>query len=121
MIYVGTDIVEVDRIRNNLENNPVRFLNKVFTDKEVDYCNSKSDPAIHFSGRFAAKEAVKKALLSSGAISQISLSQIQIVSDNNIPKVEVLMSRSFSIRLSISHTDSFATSTAIFIKNESNA
>ena len=121
MIHIGTDIIEIDRIRNNLENNPVKFLNKIFTDKEIAYCNSKSDPAIHFSGRFAGKEAVKKALLSSGALSQISLSQIQIISDNNIPRVEILLSHSFSIKLSISHTNSMAISSAILIENESNA
>ena len=79
MIYLGTDIVEVNRIRNNLAKKEIKFLNKIFTKEEISYCNSKPDPAIHFAGRFAAKEAVKKTLLSSNSRSTVSMKEIEII------------------------------------------
>ena len=114
MIYLGTDIIDIDRIRNNLIKNQISFLNKIFTDKEIKYCNSKSDPAIHFAGRFAGKEAVKKAVLSSGILAQLSMREIEIISSDNIPQV-IIRSISQPVSISISHTDNIATATAILI------
>ena len=114
MIYLGTDIIDIDRIRNNLIKNQISFLSKIFTDKEIKYCNSKSDPAIHFAGRFAGKEAVKKAVLSSGILAQLSMKEIEIISSDNVPQV-ILRSVSQPVSISISHTDSIATATAILI------
>ena len=115
MIYIGTDIVEIYRIRNNLIKNQASFLNRIFTEKEIKYCNSKSDPAIHFAGRFAGKEAIKKAILSSGTLDQISMKKIEIVSLSNIPTVNI-SSFSYCINISISHTNNIATATAIMMK-----
>ena len=58
-----------------------RFLNHIFTDIEQRMCNQKSIPKIHYSGKYAAKEAVKKALLSSKTIEYISLKSIEINND----------------------------------------
>ena len=60
--YPGVDIVDVDRIKSSIEKYQDKFLSKVFSKEEQDYCNSKSNPFIHFSGKFAAKEAVMKSL-----------------------------------------------------------
>ena len=68
MISIGTDIVKVSRIKDLLTTKKENFLNKVFTAEEISYCNSHSNPEIHFSGKYAAKEAVKKALLSNDLI-----------------------------------------------------
>tara|TARA_B100001540_G_scaffold293949_1_gene293470 strand:+ start:298 stop:660 length:363 start_codon:yes stop_codon:yes gene_type:complete len=119
MIYIGTDIVEVGRIHNNLESNRIKFLNRIFTDQEIKYCNSKLNPAIHFAGRFAGKEAVKKALLSSGLLSNVSMKEIEILPDENIPKV-TMPNLPCSIKISISHTDHVAISTAIIIDKSKN-
>ena len=113
MFYLGVDIVDVDRIRKNLINYQIKFLNKIFTLKEIEYCNSKSDPAIHFAGRFAAKEAVKKAILSSGLLNRISMKKIEIISVENIPKVTI-DAFVHDMNISISHTNALATATAIF-------
>ena len=115
MIHIGTDILEVSRIKKNIESKKDRFLNRIFTEKEIEYCRSKSNPAIHYMGRFAAKEAIKKAVLSSRLISRISMKEIEIVSEEGIPRVNIT-SLSNLIRLSISHTDNFATATAIIIE-----
>ena len=121
MISLGTDIVEVNRIRSNLKNKKSRFLNRIFTELEVDYCNSKSNPSIHFAGKFAAKEAVKKAMLSTKKINQISLKDIEILSNCGAPKVSIKGNIKIfhSIEVSISHTDSIATATAILLDNKS--
>lgn len=62
-ISCGTDIIEVERIKSSIENKEDRFLNRVFTDKEISYCESKKVQKYqHYAGRFAAKEAAFKAI-----------------------------------------------------------
>ena len=58
MNYVGTDIVEVSRIKSMIDRYGNRFLNKIFTDKEISYCEEKHISSIHYAGRFSAKESV---------------------------------------------------------------
>ncbi|BDA77836.1 holo-[acyl-carrier-protein] synthase [Leptospira kobayashii] len=62
MLSVGNDIVENDRIRDLLEKHGDRFLKRVFTDGEVEYCHKHKDPVPYLAGRFACKEALIKAL-----------------------------------------------------------
>ncbi len=59
---IGVDIIEIDRIRRSIEESGDRFLQKVFTQNEIEYCSGKSNKFQHFAARFAAKEAVSKAL-----------------------------------------------------------
>ena len=61
-IFIGTDLVEVVRIRSAIKKTGDRFLNRIYTKTEQDYCKSKANPEIHYAGRFAAKEALSKAL-----------------------------------------------------------
>jgi holo-[acyl-carrier protein] synthase len=58
-VAVGVDIIEVDRVRRVYEKHPERFLQRVFTEQEVLQCRGK---AVRLAGRFAAKEAISKAL-----------------------------------------------------------
>jgi holo-[acyl-carrier protein] synthase len=58
---IGVDIIEVDRIAKLAGNSP-RFLEKVFTPTEIEYCSRKKFRYQHFAARFAAKEAFFKAL-----------------------------------------------------------
>ena len=61
MIFgTGIDIIEIDRIKNSIQKYSDRFKNKIFTQKEIDYCHSQADPAKHFAARFTVKEAVLK-------------------------------------------------------------
>jgi holo-[acyl-carrier protein] synthase len=63
MIYgIGTDLVEIKRIKEALERWGDRFMNKVFTPGEIEYCSQKRNSSPNFSARFAAKEALVKAL-----------------------------------------------------------
>src|SRR3954469_1713329 len=61
VVGIGVDLVEVARIQHSLERFGERFLHRVFTEAEIEYCKSMPHPARHFAARFAAKEAVSKA------------------------------------------------------------
>ena len=61
VVGIGVDLVECARIEHSLERFGERFLHRVFTDGEIEYCNSMKFPARHLAARFAAKEAVSKA------------------------------------------------------------
>lgn len=59
----GIDIIEVERIKNNIEKYGEQFLNKVFTENEIKYCESKKVQKYQsYAARFAAKEATFKAV-----------------------------------------------------------
>lgn len=63
IIGIGTDIIEIDRIRDTLEQYGERFRNKLFTQVEIDYCEQyKVKKYAHYAARFAAKEAFSKAI-----------------------------------------------------------
>ncbi len=63
MIFgIGIDVVEVERIESSMAEFGDRFASRVFTEAERAYCDSQKRPAIHYAARFAAKEAVAKAL-----------------------------------------------------------
>ena len=83
MIFVGTDIVPIIRIENLIKEKGKRFLNHIYTKLEQNVCNTKKSPFIHYSGKFAAKEAVKKALLSSKLTKDVPLVSIEIQNDDN--------------------------------------
>ena len=59
---IGVDLTEIPRIVSTIERYGTRFLHRIFTDGEIAYCQRRRNPAIHFAGRFAAKEAAMKAL-----------------------------------------------------------
>ncbi len=62
MAGTGIDIVEIHRIEAAMDKHGGLFLDKLFGKEEQDYCSGKARPAVHYAGRFAAKEAVSKAL-----------------------------------------------------------
>jgi len=117
-LSVGTDLVSVDRIQSILGSDHSRqFKQRIFTTAEQQYCESKSNPAIHYAGRFAAKEAIRKAWMSRGDAPPVpSFHRIEILSDETgAPRVSSLpeSSRSRQVVVSISHTDDHAIATAI--------
>lgn len=59
---LGVDIIEIERIRKTIASSGDSFLRKLFTDGEIAYCSARHNAAQHFAARFAAKEAVSKAL-----------------------------------------------------------
>ena len=62
IIGIGTDLAEVGRIRDSIERFGPRFLNRIYTEGERAYAQSKANSAERFAARFAAKEAGMKAI-----------------------------------------------------------
>ncbi len=62
IVGTGIDIAEVPRIREAIERHGQRFLNRIFTEGEIQYCESKANRVERYAARFAAKEAGMKAL-----------------------------------------------------------
>ena len=117
MYSIGTDIVKVERIKKLLIDNGDKFLNKIYTKNELQYCNSNSEPHIHLSGKYAAKEAVKKALLSKNIIKTISLKKIEILNNvNKSPYVKINNLDDINITITISHETDYAVAFAILEK-----
>ena len=116
-IFIGTDIVEVDRINKLILKYGQLFKNKVFTTLEQKYCDSKSSPSIHYAGRFAAKESIIKAVKSSGYKNPIPFKDIEILpSDSGAPIVDLHFVLEGECNVSISHTESHATASALYMQ-----
>jgi holo-[acyl-carrier protein] synthase len=77
-VGVGIDLVEVDRIQALLEKNGDRFKQRVYTAGEIAYCDSCAESAMHYAARFAAKEAVAKAL-GTGFAEGVSWADIEVL------------------------------------------
>ena len=77
---IGTDIVNIKRINKILKKNGKYFKKKIFSDKEINYCDKKKTPASFYAKRFAAKEAFTKAL-GTGINKGVFLKNIEIFND----------------------------------------
>lgn len=75
---IGTDIVECLRIAQMIERHGELFINRVYTQNEIEYCRSRKAATQHFAGRWAAKEAVLKAL-GTGWAQGLTLRQVEVV------------------------------------------
>ncbi|MEG0037181.1 MAG: holo-ACP synthase [Victivallaceae bacterium] len=117
---IGTDIIEIKRIKNAFEKHGQRFLERIFTHDEQNYCFSFKNPFPYLAARFAAKEAVTKSI-GTGINKIISWKDIEITKDiSGKPIVKPssgVIKHYGTIRflLSISHCDTHATATAIFM------
>ena len=113
--FIGTDIVEVYRIYKLLSSSGELFKNRVFTNLEQKYCDSKSSPSIHYAGRFAAKESIIKAVKSSGYKNPIPFKDIEILSsDSGVPIVDLHFMSGCDCKVSISHIESHAMAFALY-------
>ena len=77
---IGTDIVNIKRINKILKRKGCTFKNKIFSKKEITYCDKKKTPASFYAKRFAAKEAFSKAL-GTGINKDVSLKNIEVFND----------------------------------------
>jgi holo-[acyl-carrier protein] synthase len=108
---IGVDIIEIDRIRRSIERLGDRFLDKVYTPGEVLYCNGKAHRFQHYAARFAAKEALSKAL-STGWAGEFRWKDVEVMNEpSGQPRFTLhgaLCERlaGVSIMLSLSHSDS---------------
>jgi phosphopantetheine--protein transferase-like protein len=88
MIYgVGIDLVKIERVKNVIEKWGKRFLERVFTEGELSYCYEKKEPYLSLAVRFAAKEALVKAI---GSPIPMSLTDIEVINvDTGKPFLKV--------------------------------
>lgn len=100
-----------------LEDHGDRFKQKSFSPKEIAYCDGKANPSIHYAGRFAAKEAIKKCFLSSGLTNQLGFNEIEVLPlDNGAPVVSPVAEYTYSdLKVSISHESDYAIALAILV------
>jgi holo-[acyl-carrier protein] synthase len=109
---LGLDIVEISRIRALARRNP-RFLQRVFSADEIRYCRTKRRAWQHFAVRFAAKEAVWKALGEEGlALKDISVSR----AGDGRPGVLLKGRPAAGIQISLTHSDDYAAAVAVKVR-----
>jgi phosphopantetheine--protein transferase-like protein len=108
-LTVGTDIIEIERIRQTVEQKGKRFLERIYTPAELDYAYRSANPHIHLAGLWAAKEAIFKAL---DADSPEALKSIEILHDIS-GKPFAHFHIHAEIELSISHSKNYAIAVAI--------
>ncbi len=116
-LCTGIDIIEIARISKALEIHGERFLHRVFTLQERQYCLGKTSPTPSLAARFAAKEAVSKAI-GTGIGSHLRWKDIEIIKVHNQPSVRLPQHiyEQFGIKkilLSLSHCRDYATAIAI--------
>lgn len=121
ILGLGNDIIEVSRIQAILTRHPERFLNRIFTPHEQDYCLKRKEPALHLAGRFAAKEAIVKAL-GTGFSQGLNWLDIEIQNDTKgkpIASFSPFAKELFgdlTLHISISHCRQYATAVAIWTR-----
>ena len=114
LIGIGTDIVDVERIKNAAEKYGSRFVDRIFTKTEQEYCNSfKEGKFQHYAARFAAKEAFSKAI-GTGIARGFKFNEIGVVNDSSGEPYLVLTGATADkwghakTHISLSHTSSLA-------------
>ena len=123
-ILCGTDIIEINRIRDSIERSGEKFIKILFTPAEIEYCESKRNAKYyHYAGRFAAKEAIFKAvspLLKNKF--DISWHNAEVINDENgnpeIRFIDIRFNKIKNIDISISHCKEYAIATVVVMVEE---
>jgi holo-[acyl-carrier protein] synthase len=121
IIGTGVDVVEIARFRKVLERLKDRFILRVFTPAEQQFCNAHRDPAPHYAARFAAKEALFKAL-GTGWAKGVTWLDVEVLRERQDAPAMVLhgeaqrLSASMGthrVHLSLSHSEQWAVAMVI--------
>ncbi len=121
ILGVGTDIVEIERVREAIEKNGDAFIEKVFTAGEQAYCKKHRDPMPQYAARFSAKESVVKAL-GCGFGDQIGFLDIEISHDKTGKPLVHFSSKVMKklgnphVILSMSHCKAYVSTVAIYLQ-----
>ena len=115
IVGLGLDATDIRRVADILARYGDRFLHRVFTDREIAYCNRRRNPVPHLAGRFAAKEAAMKAL-GTGHSRGVLWKEVEVVREKGPPRLELHGSaarlaarmRVRSSLLTITHSESLA-------------
>lgn len=118
ILGVGIDIIEIERIKKSVDRYGDRFLNKIFTITELEYSLKKKNKYQHLAARFAAKEAITKALSSFDKV--FRWQDIEIYNQTNgMPTVKLygklkdFLGEDKSLNISMSHSDHYVACVAI--------
>ncbi len=122
IIGVGIDIIEIDRIKQSIERYGDLFINKIFTETEINYCEAHKNKFQHYAARFAAKEAIIKSF-SSSKIYGFSWKDMEIYNEpdgtprtNIYGKMGEYLSNDKGIEISLSHSQNYVVSFAVLYK-----
>jgi holo-[acyl-carrier protein] synthase len=127
VLGIGVDIVETTRIEASIGKFGDRFLQRVFTEGEREYCSAMPFPARHYAARFAAKEAVSKAF-GTGIGRQLGWRDIEVKRKESGEPYILLHSAAAELAarlrvvaslISLSHSDHYAVANAVIIAKES--
>jgi holo-[acyl-carrier protein] synthase len=122
---IGIDLVENGRLEKIINKWGIKFLNRVFSTGEIQYCGKHIQSAIHYGARFAAKESFLKAL-GIGLGMGVKLSDIEVIHDKNGKpflalqggaKVQIEKREITNIHLSLTHTKQYASAIVLLEKN----
>ena len=126
MIYgVGIDLVENSRMDKIVKKWGPKFINRIFSEEEILYCEKHAHSAIHYGARFAAKESFLKAL-GIGIGKGVKLSDIEVVNDENgkpafvlygEAQIQIKRRKISKIHLSLTHTHQYSTAMVLMEKN----
>lgn len=123
---IGVDLVDIDRMERILTKTP-SFARRVFTEEERKYCDHMARPAVHYAARFAAREAVLKAL-GTGFSQGIHVQDVSVTRDDHGRPCALLVGRAaeiaqeqgvIEIALSLSHTNELAVANALALTENS--
>ncbi len=104
---VGVDIEEIERVKNAYKKWEDRFLNRIFSKNEIDYCFKKKDPFPSLTGRFCSKEAVIK-VYGGG----LSFKDIEVINEASGKPTVFVKGKKSNIKISISHSKLYAVAVA---------
>jgi holo-[acyl-carrier protein] synthase len=113
MSLIGVDLIEVARVRSAISRYDGRFLNRIYTQEEVESCAARATRYLAYAARFAAKEAFFKAL-GTGLSGGVSWQDVAVVGDEHSrPKIAVkgkarTLLGERRVQLSLSHTREYA-------------
>lgn len=120
-VTCGTDIIEIDRIKDLIDGAEKRALNKIYTDTEKEYCESKGKVKYqHYAARFAAKEAIFKAVSNNlNNKFELAWKDVEVLNDENGRPTVKFLSKEVNgidnIEISLSHCKNYAVATVVAI------
>lgn len=115
-ISIGIDIENVSRFENKDRINDKKFLKRIFTDAELEYCYKNIKYAQHLCARYCAKEAIVKALADVN-ITNVFYSDIEILNDAaGKPSAKINKYPALNIKISLSHTSEYAIANALIVQ-----
>ena len=116
-IACGVDNIEISQCEKAIERQGEKFLHTIYTETEIQYCEShKTNKFQHYAARFAAKEALYKALSEIILKENLEWTDFEITNDENgKPKVNVKFDRIKDIDISISHCKEYAIANVVAI------